>query len=63
MDPKYHYRRTIIGPPTKRLLNGVSLVCRWWPNIERADFLALVVKLSLSKWYPGSGMMLDCIDS
>ena len=31
---KYHYKRTIIGPPVKRHLNGVSLACRWWPNIE-----------------------------
>ena len=23
----------------------------------------LVVKLSLSHWYPGSGVLLDCIDS
>ena len=35
---------------------------------ERADLLALVlwcltVTLSLSPWYPGSGVVLDCIDS
>ena len=32
---------------------------------ERADLLALVcgVSLSLSLWYPGSGVVLDCIDS
>ena len=35
---------------------------------ERADLLALVcgvltVNLSLSHWYPGSGVVLDCIDS
>ena len=32
---------------------------------ERADILALVcltVSLSLSHWYPGSGVVLDCID-
>ena len=23
----------------------------------------LIVKLSLSHWYPGSGVVLDCIDS
>ena len=27
-------KRAIIGPPAKRHLNGVSLVGRWWPNIE-----------------------------
>ena len=31
---KYHYKRAIIGPPTKRHLNGVSLACRSWPVIE-----------------------------
>ena len=33
---------------------------------ERADLLALLVStvsLSLSQWYPGSGVVLDCIDS
>ena len=33
---------------------------------ERADLLALVCglsRLSLSHWYPGSGVVLDCIDS
>ena len=35
---------------------------------ERADLFALVclcltVSLSLSHWYPGSGVVLDCIDS
>ena len=31
---KYHYKRAIIGPQTKRHLNGVLLLCWWWPNIE-----------------------------
>ena len=30
----YHYKQVIIGPPVKHHLNGVSLACRWWPNIE-----------------------------
>ena len=30
----YHYKRTTIGTPTKCHLNGVSLECRWGPNIE-----------------------------
>ena len=25
---KYHYKQSIIGPPEKRNLNGVSLACR-----------------------------------
>ena len=41
-----------------------SVVTCW----ERADLLALVCgvftrSLSLSLWYPGSGVVLDCIDS
>ena len=24
----------IVGPPAKCHLNGISLVCPWWPNIE-----------------------------
>ena len=31
---KYHSKRTIISPPAKRHLNGVSLACRWWLYIE-----------------------------
>ena len=31
---------------------------------ERADvWTSFVVSLSLSHWYPGSGVVLDCIDS
>ena len=43
----------------------MCLVVTCW---ERAGLLALVfwcptVSLSLSHWYPGSGVVLDCIDS
>ena len=40
----------------------MCLVVTCW---ERADLLALVcgVSLLLSHWYPGSGVVLDCIDS
>ena len=42
----------------------LCLVITCW---DRADILALVcdvfVKLTLSHWYPGSGVVLDCIDS
>ena len=27
-------KRAIIGPPAKRHFNGVSVACRWWPNIS-----------------------------
>ena len=30
---------------------------------ERADLVESVVSLSLSHWYHGSGVVLDCIDS
>ena len=33
-DPNTTIRRAIIGPPAKRHLNGVSLACRQWLNIE-----------------------------
>ena len=29
---------------------------------KRADLLALFCGVSLSHWYPGSGVVLDCID-
>ena len=40
-------------------------MCLVVTRLERADLLALVcgVSLSLSHWYPGSGVVLDCIDS
>ena len=43
-------------------------ICALWsPAGERAELLALFgvssVSLSLSHWYPGSGVVLDCINS
>ena len=34
MDPNTTIKRAIIGPPAKRYLNGFSLACRRWHNIE-----------------------------
>ena len=31
---KYHYKRVTMGPQANRHLNGVSLACRWRPNID-----------------------------
>ena len=31
---KYHHKRAIISSPAKCHLNGISLECQWWPNIE-----------------------------
>ena len=36
------------------------LLGKGWPLGSR---LFLTVSLSLSHWYPGSGVVLDCIDS
>ena len=50
-------------PLYARLFINMCFVVTCW---ERADLLALVcgfVSLSLSHWYPGSGVVLDCIDS
>ena len=33
-DPIPQYKRSIIGPPAKHHLNGVSLACWWWLNIK-----------------------------
>ena len=40
----------------------------WSPALEGLTswlsfVMCLIVKLSLSHWYPGSGVVLDCIDS
>ena len=44
----------------------LSILCghllgKGWPLGSR--LWCLIVKLSLSHWYPGSGVVLDCIDS
>ena len=31
---KYHWKQAIIGPASETSLNGISLACRWWPNVE-----------------------------
>ena len=38
-----------------------ALLGRGWPLGSR--LWCLVMTLSLSNWYPGSGVVLDCIDS
>ena len=37
------------------------LLGKGWPL--GSHLLCQIVKLSLSHWYPGSGVVLDCIDS
>ena len=41
-------------------------VCLYVPCVtcwDGFDLWCLTVSLSLSHWYPGSGVVLDCIDS
>ena len=43
-------------------------ICALWSFAGKGltswlSFVALTVSLSLSRWYPGSGVVLDCIDS
>ena len=45
----------LISVPCGHLLGkDLPLGSRWW---------CITVSLSLSNWYPGSGVVLDCIDS
>ena len=43
------------------LMSCGHLMGKGWPLGSR--LWCLIVKLSLSHWYPGSGVVLDCIDS
>ena len=45
---------------TESEVNKITILLYDFTCWERADLLAL---LSLSHWYPGSGVVLDCIDS
>ena len=39
-------------------------ICALWsPAGKGLTFVVSTVSLSLSHWYPGSGVVLDCIDS
>ena len=45
-----------------------SFICALWPPAGKGltswlSFVVSTVSLSLSHWYPGSGVVLDCIDS
>ena len=45
----------------------LCVLCRWSPAgkglTSWLSFVVSTVSLSLSHWYPGSGVVLDCIDS
>ena len=43
-------------------------ICAFWSPAEKGltswlSFVVSTMSLSLSHWYPGSGVVLDCIDS
>ena len=38
-------------------------ICALWSPAGKGLTSCLTVSLSLSHWYPGSGVVLDCIDS
>ena len=45
-----------------------SIICALWSPAGKGltswlSFVVSTVSLSLSHWYPGSGVVLDCIDS
>ena len=47
-------------------LCGRLFICALWSPVGKSSWLSFVVfavSLSLSRWYPGSGVVLDCIDS
>ena len=50
-----------------RLCCARLFICAWWSPAGKGltSWLSIVVSvnLSLSHWYPGSGVVLDCIDS
>ena len=66
----------IMAPPKIRfhLQQSVKLtyarlfICALWSPAGKGltswlSFVVFAVNLSLSHWYPGSGVLLDCIDS
>ena len=46
-------------------LCACQYICALWSPAGKGltSRLSFVVSLSLSNWYPGSGVVLDCIDS
>ena len=50
------------------LLLKTTFICALWSPAGKGltswlSFVVSSVSLSLSHWYPGSGVVLDCIDS
>ena len=54
--PVGYFSDRLLCVPCGRLLGGEG-----WPLGSRSWYLSM--GLSLSLWYPGSGWVLDCIDS
>ena len=62
MDHLYYFC-IVFAMPSRQLIAAL-----WYTCLERADLLALVCGVKLCGcyfpfWYPGSGVVLDCIDS
>ena len=51
------------SPAGKGLTSWLSFVARSNINVFSFEFVVSPVSLSLSHWYPGSGVVLDCMDS
>ena len=54
--------------PVLCLLSLCAFICALWSPAGKGltswlSFVVSAVSLSLSHWYPGSGVVLDCIDS
>ena len=50
------------------VLMPVEIICTLWSPAGKGltswlSFVVSTVSMSLSHWYPGSGVVLDCIDS
>ena len=62
MDHFCYFCRVLLGFHARMFVDvlwppaGIGLAS--WPS-----FVMSIVTLSLSYWYPGSGVVLDCIDS
>ena len=63
----YHMYKVKNYPSTKLKRNQGFTVCLWSPAGKGLTswllFVVSSVSLSISHWYPGSGVVLDCIDS
>ena len=60
--------QTMIGEFRLQSILLILFICALWSPAGKGltswlSFVVSTVSLSLSHWYPGSGVVLDCIDS